>query len=133
MTSHPSENSCIQRVLGFQELQTSTFHSPVNALCWPRVLPGNFAEVVEKIGPGEGVLTLDEDFLQSLPVTPERRIAIDIMVADMRLLCDLDLDPVLNCIYACPQDEDVAPVAIDVFSFHADSAPLESDTWLCTY
>ena len=25
------------------------------------------------------------------------------------------------------------PVATDVFSFHADSAPVEADTWLCTY
>jgi hypothetical protein len=24
-------------------------------------------------------------------------------------------------------------VATDVFSFHADSAPVEADTWLCTY
>ena len=55
------------------------------------------------------------------------------MLADMCLLRDLDLDPVLNCIFAYPQDEDAAPVATDVFSFHADSAPVEADTWLCTY
>ena len=105
----------------------------MNALCWPRFLPGDFAEVVEKIGPGEGILTLDEDFMESLTVTPEGRIAIDIMLADMRLLRDFDLDPVLNCIYAYPRDEDSAPIATDVFSFHADSAPMEADTWLCTY
>ena len=133
MTSHPYQNSRIQRVPGFHELQSTVFHSPVNALCWPRVLPGDFAEVVEKIGPGEGILTLDEDFMESLTVTPEGRIAIDIMLADMRLLRDFDLDPVLNCIYAYPRDEDSAPIATDVFSFHADSAPMEADTWLCTY
>ena len=39
----------------------------------------------------------------------------------------------LNCIHGYPRDEDAAPVATDVFSFHADSAPVEADTWLCTY
>ena len=30
-------------------------------------------------------------------------------------------------------DEEPGPVPTDVFSFHADSAPVEADTWLCTY
>jgi len=43
------------------------------------------------------------------------------------------LDPVLNCIHGYPRDEGSGPVATDVFSFHADSATEEADTWLCTY
>jgi len=133
MTSNAHEKSRIQRVHSFHQLQSTTFQSPVNALCWPRALSGDFGDVVEKIGPGEGILTLEEDFLKSLPVSPSGRVAIDTMLADMRLLREFDLDPVLNCIYAYPCDEDAAPVATDVFSFHADSAPVEADTWLCTY
>jgi hypothetical protein len=40
---------------------------------------------------------------------------------------------VLNCIHGYPRDEDPGPVATDVFSFHVDSATVETDTWLCTY
>ena len=39
----------------------------------------------------------------------------------------------LNCIHGYPRDEQPGPVPTDVFSFHADSAPVEADTWLCTY
>jgi len=40
---------------------------------------------------------------------------------------------VLNCIHGYPRDEEPGRVRTDVFSFHADSAPVEADTWLCTY
>jgi hypothetical protein len=55
------------------------------------------------------------------------------MLEDQRLLRERDLDPVLNCIHGYPRDEDAGPVPTDVFSFHVDSAPVEADTWLCTY
>jgi hypothetical protein len=48
-------------------------------------------------------------------------------------LREIDRDPVLNCIQRYPADDGAAPVRTDVFSFHADSAPVEADTWLCTY
>lgn len=122
------------RVVGsFRELATARFAGGVNALCWPRALPGDFAEVVKHLGAGEGVVTLDADRLRRLPVSAAGRIAIDQMLEDQRLLGDLDLDPVLNCIHAYPRDENPGPVPTDVFSFHADSATVETDTWLCTY
>jgi hypothetical protein len=55
------------------------------------------------------------------------------MLEDQRLLREHGLEPVLNCINGYPRDEDAAVVPTDVFSFHADSAPVEADTWLCTY
>lgn len=39
----------------------------------------------------------------------------------------------LNCIHGYPRDEAPGPIPTDVFSFHADSAPVPADTWLCTY
>jgi hypothetical protein len=60
-------------------------------------------------------------------------VAIDVMLEDLKRLRELGRDPVLNCIHAYPRDRDPGPVATDVFSFHADSAPVEADTWLCTY
>lgn len=123
----------IRLVSSFHELATTRFADGVNALCWPRTLPGDFAEVVERLGCGEGIVTLDEDRLRNLSVSAAGRIAIDQMLEDRRLLQELELDPVLNCIHGYPRDENPGPVPTDVFSFHADSATVETDTWLCTY
>jgi hypothetical protein len=123
----------IKLVESFHALVTTPFAGGVNALCWPRVLPGNFGEVVERLAVGKGITGLDEARLLALPVSAAGRAAIDILIEDQRLLRELDLDPVLNCIDGYPRDEDAGPVATDVFSFHADSAPVEADTWLCTY
>jgi hypothetical protein len=123
----------IRRVQSFQELVTTPFADGVNALCWERSLSGDFAEVVALLGGGEGIVALDEARLLALPVSATGRVAVDQMLADLRLLREHDLDPVLNCIHGYPRDEEAGPVATDVFSFHADSAPVPADTWLCTY
>lgn len=129
----PPESPRIRRVQGFQELVTTPFADGVNALCWERTLPGDFAEVVALLGAGEGIVALDEARLLALPVSTAGRVAIDQMLADLRRLREHALDPVLNCIHGYPRDEEAGPVATDVFSFHADSAPVPADTWLCTY
>lgn len=129
----PADYPRIRVVNSFQELATARFADGVNALCWPRTLAGDFAEVVERLGRGEDIVTLDEDRLRNLPVSAAGQTAIDQMLEDRRLLQDLDLDPVLNCIHAYPRDEQPGPVPTHVFSFHADSAPVETYTWLCTY
>jgi hypothetical protein len=129
----PPDFDCIKVVHSFEELASTSFGDGVNALCWPRVLEGDFAEVVEKIGSGDGITILDESLLQSLQVSQAGRLAIGKMLEDERLLSELGLDPVLNCIHGYPSDEDAGPVSTDVFSFHADSAPVQAETWLCTY
>ena len=123
----------IKRVKSFQELVATPFGDGINALCWPRTLAGDFGEVVEHLGAGEGIPTPDEARLASLPVSAAGRVAIEILLEDARRLREHDRDPVLNCIHGYPRDEDAGPVRTDVFSFHADSAPVEADTWLCTY
>lgn len=125
--------SRIKRVNSFAELVATPFADGVNALCWERALPGDFGEVVALLGAGEGIVTLDEARLLNLPVGAAGRAAIDQMLADQRLLRARDLDPGLNIIHGYPRDEEPGPVVTDVFSFHADSAPVEADTWLCTY
>lgn len=123
----------IKIVQSFHELVTTPFQDGVNALCWQRSLPGDFSEVMAHLPAGEGITTLDEARLHGLPVSAAGRAAIAILLDDLRLLREHDLDPVLNCIHGYPRDESPAPVLTDVFSFHADSAPVEADTWLCTY
>jgi hypothetical protein len=120
-------------VSGFEELLSTPFRNAVNALCWPRTIPGDFAEVASLLGSGEGIVTLEEERLRALPVSRAGLVAVEAMLEDQRLLAARDLDPVLNCVYGCLRDENPGPVATDVFSWHVDSAPVEVDTWLCTY
>lgn len=129
----PPDYTRIKLVGSFLELVTTALEGGVNALCWQRALSGDFGEIVEQLGTGDGITTLDESTLRTLQVSPAGRIAIDVMLEDHRLLREHGLDPALNCIHGYPRDESAGPVATDVFSFHADSATVETDTWLCTY
>lgn len=123
----------IKLVSSFDELVTTRFAGGVNALCWPRTLPGDFREVVEKLGSGDGITPLDAARLNALPLSSAGGAARDILLADKKLLENRGLSPELNCISSYPREENPAPVPIDVYSFHADSAPVEADTYLCTY
>ncbi|MSU65628.1 MAG: hypothetical protein EXS38_05920 [Opitutus sp.] len=129
----PSDYPRVRRVQSFHELVTTPFADGVNALCWPRTLPGDFGEVVERLDVSEGMTTLDDTRLQALPVSATGRAAVDFLLEDQRLLRAHGLDPVLDCIQAYPRDEEAGAVSTDVYSFHADRAPVQADTWLCTY
>jgi len=122
------------RVVGsFEELIATTFRDGVNALCWPRTLDGDFGEVVAKLNLGQGITTLDAGMLRALPLSPAGQKAVEIMLADHRLLSGHGLEPVLNGINGYVQREETGPVRTDVCSWHVDSATCEVDTWLCTY
>lgn len=129
LRSHPS----IRVVGSFEELVSTRFAGGVNALCWPRVLEGDFAEVVAALGGGEGIVPLDEEVLRGLSLSEEGRRAVDVMLEDQRRLVDEGLEPELNSIHHYPRDESDGPILTDVQSFHVDSATDETDTWLCTY
>lgn len=131
----PPAYARVRTVRSFHELRATPFADGVNALCWPRALPGDFAAVVARLGDGGGapIVTLDEADLRPLATSAATRVAIDQLLADLRLLRAHGLDPALNCIHGYPRDEAPGPVATDVFSFHADRAPVAADTWLCTY
>jgi len=129
MTDRPR----IKQVRSFHELVSTPFGGGVNALCWARTLLGDFSEVVSQFGGGEAIVTLDEARLLALPVSSAGKVAVDILLSDLRLLQGRDLAPVLNCINGYTRDDSPGPVSTDVFSFHADSATTEADTYLCTY
>jgi hypothetical protein len=123
----------IKCVKSFTELVTTPFADGVNALCWQRELPGDFGDVVGRLGVSEGISTLDEARLLALPVSAAGRVAIDVLLEDLRLLRAHGFAPVLDCIHDYPRDDDPDGVSTDVYSFHADSAPVPADTYLCTY
>ena len=129
----PSGYPRIKRVKSFQELVATPFADGVNALCWERALPGDFGEVVQQLGVSEGVTPIDEEQLREMPVSAAGRVAINFLLEDQRLLREHGAAPVLNCFLGYPRDDEPQVVPTDVYSFHADSAPVEADTFLCTY
>lgn len=131
--SLPSGYPRIKRVSSFQELVATPFADGVNALCWERTLAGDFGEVVQLLGVSEGVTPMDEARLRALPVSAAGRVAIEWLLEDQRLLREHGAAPVLNCFQSYPREEEPVVVPTDVYSFHADSAPVETDTFLCTY
>src|SRR6478736_1638833 len=131
--SLPADYPRIKRVNSFQELVTTPLVAGVNALCWERTLPGDFGEIVQLLGVNEGVTPIDETRLQTLPVSAAGRAAIEVLLEDQRLLREHGAAPVLNCFLSYPREEEPQVVPTDVYSFHADSAPVEADTFLCTY
>ncbi len=123
----------IKVVGSFGELAATPFTSGVNALCWPRELPGDFNAVVTALGAGEGIVPIETARLVGLDLSAAGRTARDILLADLQLLHAYGLAPELNCIHGYPRDDASAAIPTDVYSFHADSAPIEASTWLCTY
>jgi hypothetical protein len=135
LPSVAAEQPCVQIVHSFEELAGTRFAGTINALCWERKLPGDFTELVSALGSSGSppMFTLEPDDVRALPLSAAGSIARDAMLADFARLNELGLAPVLNGIHDYPRDERPGPIATDVFSFHVDSAPCETDTWLCTY
>jgi hypothetical protein len=129
----PSDYSRVKVVNSFDELVTTRFENGVNALCWRRTLEGDFTEVVNVLGVTDGIVTVDDARLTALPVSAEGKAAVTILLEDQQRLRALGLSPVLDCIHGYPRDEEAGAVPTDVYSFHADSATVETDTYLCSY
>lgn len=129
----PAENNRVLRVRSFEELVESRFGNGVNAFCWPRVLKGDYAEVVERLAVKEAMEVLDAERLRALDLSAQGRVAVAQMLEDLGRLAERGLDPLLNCIREYPRDEDAVGLPTHVYSFHVDSAPIEADTFLCTY
>src|SRR4051812_40989842 len=86
--------SRVRFVHSFEELAETPFADGINALCWQRTLPGDFAEVVARLGRSEGVLTLDSAVLHALPLSAAGQLAVAGMLADVDRLGARDLAPV---------------------------------------
>ena len=129
----PSDYPRIKQVHSFQELVVTPFADGVNALCWVRALTGDFGQVVQLLGVSEDVTPIDDARLRALSASAAGRVAVEVLLEDLRLLREFGAAPVLNCFPGYPRDESPQVVPTDVYSFHADSAPVATDTFLCTY
>jgi hypothetical protein len=123
----------VRFVDSFEALIAARFEGVVNAICWPRQLMGNFQEVIDALHADEGMTTIEDDDLRGLSLSTAGAAARDILLADQALLRGAGLAPILDCITGYPRDDAAGPIPTDVYSFHADSAPVPADTYLCTY
>ncbi len=105
----------------------------INALCWPRTLPGDFGEIVQKLGVGKGITSIDEERLMALELSDEGRVAREILLQDLEMLRARELQPSLDCINGYVNEIESELLRTDVQSWHVDSATVEADTYLCTY
>jgi hypothetical protein len=129
----PPDYPRIRVVHSFDELVATHFNEGINAVCWQRTLGGDFSEVAQRLQVSEGITTLDDARLTTLPLSPAGRDAVDVLLADLQRLRKLGLSPSLDCIRSYPRADVPAPVSTDVYSFHADSATIPTDTYLCSY
>lgn len=125
--------SHIKIVHSFHELVSTPFEGDVNALCWQRTLSGDFEEVIRQLGAREGMTSLDASLLRSLDLSPAGKAAVDVVITDLELLTARGLSPLLDCFHSYPRDDEDEIVPTHVYSWHVDSAPVEADTYLCTY
>ena len=123
----------IRAVTSLDELVTTPFADGINALCWLRTLPGDFREVVECLGTGEGIVTVDEFCLENLPLSDDGKVARDILLADQQLLRAFNLLPGLDCVHGSQREASEGLFHTDVHGFHVDTATIPADTYLCTY
>ncbi len=129
----PTNYPRIKVVRSFDELVTTPLEGELNALCWERALPGDFGEIVKRLGVDEGIVSVDDDSLRDLSLSEAGRVARNILIQDQELLRACELLPSLDCIHSSPRDLSGGPVLTDVYSFHADSATVPADTYLCSY
>ena len=127
------KNHQIHCVSSFNELIATPFHGDVNALCWTRILQGDFSEIVNKISLTENISELEEEELRELPLTEQGQLARNILLNDLAILKTHGASPVLNLIKFYDRDDAFPLISTDVYSFHVDRSPIPSDTFLCTY
>ncbi len=123
----------IHCVTNFQNLVTTPFHDDINAICWSRKLSGDFSEIVKKVESSENITVLQEEYLIKLELSDQGQLARDILLNDMKVLKAHGASPILNLIKYYERDDSYPFFPTDVYSFHVDRSPIQTDTFLCTY
>jgi len=120
-------------VTNFQDLVSTPFYGAINAICWTRKLPGDFAEIVNKVSLTENIAVLDPETLLELQLSEQGQLAREILLNDLKLLKAHGASPTLNLIRCYERDDAYPFFPTDVYSFHVDRSPVPTDTFLCTY
>ncbi|WP_153797343.1 hypothetical protein [Foetidibacter luteolus] len=117
----------------FEELVSLPFYGAMNAICWPRKLPGDFGEIVSKTASDENIKTIYEAELCELVLSEQGQLAREVLLSDLKLLEEHGASPILNVIRCYERDDACLFFPTDVYSFHVDRSTVPADTFLCTY
>ena len=118
---HLADFPCVRVVGSFDELVSARFAGQVNAICWPRELDGDFAEIEDRLPEVNDITSLDEDDLRGLDLSPAGIIARDQLIRDQRLLEEYGLQPSLDLVPRQPPAWPQQPIRTDVGDWHVDS------------
>ena len=105
----------------------------MNAVCWSRDLVGDFKEIVDQLELKDNITEIYTEDLLALHLSEQGIFARDIILKDMQLLSDFGASPSLNLLKHYERDDELDFIATDVYSYHVDRSPIETDTFLCTY
>ncbi|WP_308912377.1 DUF1826 domain-containing protein [Acinetobacter schindleri] len=133
MTNTFSGNPQVRVVSTFSELVYSDFLGEANAICWSRNLSGDFKEIVAKLDLKENMIEVSVEDLLALQLSEQGHVAREIILKDMQLLTDYGVSPSLNLLKCYERDDEFDFISTDVYSYHVDRSPIETDTFLCTY
>ncbi|MFX5719822.1 DUF1826 domain-containing protein [Acinetobacter baumannii] len=133
MTNTFSDHKQVEVVSTFAELVNTHFQGNKNAICWYRNLVGDFKEIVNKLQLKENITEVSVEDLLALQLSEKGNLARTTILEDIELLSDFGASPVLNLLKNYERDEELDFISTDVYSFHVDRSPIESDTFLCTY
>jgi len=133
MTNTFSDHKQVEVVSTFAELVNTHFQGNKNAICWHRNLVGDFKEIVAKLELKENITEISTEDLLALELSEQGDLARDIILKDMQLLTDMGASPVLHLLKYYERDDELDFISTDVYSFHVDRSPIETDTFLCTY
>ena len=128
-----NDENQIQQVSTFEELINTAFIGRINAMCWNRELQGDFAEIVNEFRCSDNITTIHPDELLDLKLTDQGKLAREVLINDIKMFEAQGTAPVLNIIKNYNRDEEYPFFPTDVYSFHVDRAPIQVDTYLCTY
>ncbi|AKQ28654.1 DUF1826 domain-containing protein [Acinetobacter baumannii] len=133
MTNTFSDHKQVEVVSTFAELVNTHFQGNKNAICWYRNLVGDFKEIVNKLQLKENITEVSVEDLLALQLSEKGNLARTTILEDIELLSDFGASPVLNLLKNYERDEELDFISTDVYSFHVDRSPIETDTFLCTY
>ncbi|MBJ9984732.1 DUF1826 domain-containing protein [Acinetobacter sp. S40] len=126
-------NHHYRHVSSFSELVNTRFQGNTNAICWHRDLVGDFKEIVAKLRLKENITEVSIEDLAVLKLSEKGNLAREIILQDIQLLTDFGASPSLNLLKSYERDEELDFISTDVYSYHVDRSPIETDTFLCTY
>lgn len=105
----------------------------MNAICWSRNLMGDFKEIVEKLELKDNITEISNDDLLALDLSAQGILARNTILKDIQLLSEFGASPSLNLLKNYERDDELDFISTDVYSYHVDRSPIETDTFLCTY